>query len=575
MWQRPVVHRILIAVVFFAVVAPTLSWLQFSGGMENFNVATAQEVARDGCWAVPTLGGVPRIEKPPIVHWITALGILSSHDLGWGARWPNLIVACLMLVMVYELGRAIGDWRWGLISACICSTTLLFLKFAHQASYDINLALWVIAADVCIARAILHGERWGGLILAGFCLGIAIMCKGPISLLEAVAPAVVFVIHERWLGTTSLAPISADRQSWAGPILAGTLAMLLIALPWPIYVILHVTPPGDSLFHSFKVWYNEVTLGTESRTEHVVGWHTYLLLVPLLTTPWIVWFFWGVVLAITRWRACPPGVRLMMFLAFVPTLVMEFAASRRDRYLLPMYGPQAILAAFGLLQTLPKWGEGRTEQRVSVWIHWIILVGMTVGLPLAGAFTVGMPLPHGARFETPTGGPWYSAAFGLLAALGGLTLLAIALAIYRWRPLGLVAGSTALGLFFFVIFNWGYRSAEGNVGEGPTAAAVILNAYPDADIYNARSDLRKQVPELLMIYLNRDVHRLEHPWSLAPSHRPQVLIYPPEVPTPHPPPGFSWLGKVRLNELFYQIYGRPGVVGPVAQPTTQPGAEEG
>src|SRR5882762_8380635 len=66
-----------IVVLFFGAVAPTLSWLEFSGGMENLNIATALELRRDhpDSWLVPTLEGEPRVKKPPLTAWITAAAI--------------------------------------------------------------------------------------------------------------------------------------------------------------------------------------------------------------------------------------------------------------------------------------------------------------------------------------------------------------------------------------------------------------------------------------------------------------------------------------------------------------------
>jgi len=56
---------VLIAALFFVVAAPTLSWLEFSNGSENLNIATALEIRRTGNWLLPTLQGEPRYAKPP------------------------------------------------------------------------------------------------------------------------------------------------------------------------------------------------------------------------------------------------------------------------------------------------------------------------------------------------------------------------------------------------------------------------------------------------------------------------------------------------------------------------------
>src|SRR5205814_5182628 len=85
--RRGFVLTLLLAAAVFAVVAPTLPWLEFSGSMENLNVATALEIRRSGQWFVPMLEGEPRIAKPPLAAWMTAAAIpprlidrLSSRD---------------------------------------------------------------------------------------------------------------------------------------------------------------------------------------------------------------------------------------------------------------------------------------------------------------------------------------------------------------------------------------------------------------------------------------------------------------------------------------------------------------
>src|SRR3954467_12075225 len=63
---------LLIAAVFFAGVAPTLAWLEFSSGSENLVVETVLEMARGGPWLIPTLKGAARTTKPPLTNWICA-----------------------------------------------------------------------------------------------------------------------------------------------------------------------------------------------------------------------------------------------------------------------------------------------------------------------------------------------------------------------------------------------------------------------------------------------------------------------------------------------------------------------
>src|SRR5437762_1339331 len=70
--RRPFLLALLIAASFFAAVAPTLRWQEFSGGSENLVVETVLEMRRGGPWLIPTLVGVPRMTKPPLTAWLTA-----------------------------------------------------------------------------------------------------------------------------------------------------------------------------------------------------------------------------------------------------------------------------------------------------------------------------------------------------------------------------------------------------------------------------------------------------------------------------------------------------------------------
>src|SRR5688572_12548316 len=178
-WWGPV-----LAIVVFVSIAPTLPWLEFFNGSEILNVTTAMEIRRTGNWLMPTLQGEPRIQKPPLTAWITAASIrqstmklMSSADageraagkrqLGWDARWAALLAACGMVAAAGVIGSIVGGSTLGVVSAVVCGTTLLFMRFARLATTDIHLALWVNVANVFLALAVLRGRWWVGCVLGG------------------------------------------------------------------------------------------------------------------------------------------------------------------------------------------------------------------------------------------------------------------------------------------------------------------------------------------------------------------------------------------------------------------------
>src|SRR5947209_3172250 len=105
--RRQLPLLILLAAAFFAAIAPTLRWPQFSGDSEDNLVETVLEMRRGGPWWVPNLGGVPRLRKPPLAAWITASAVhpgtvarlervdpvereAAYRDFAFEVRWPAL-----------------------------------------------------------------------------------------------------------------------------------------------------------------------------------------------------------------------------------------------------------------------------------------------------------------------------------------------------------------------------------------------------------------------------------------------------------------------------------------------------
>jgi len=560
----------LLVVVFFAANAPLLTWMEFSNTMENLVVATAMEVRRTGHWLLPTLEGESRTKKPPLVAWITAAAIrpqtlreISNQDptareaayrrLAWEARWPSLLAACLMLVAVYEFGRAIGDDQkaptFGLVAALVCGGSFFFLRFGRTATSDVHLALWVNATNAFLAHAVFQRRRWIGCIGAGVAGGLAFMSKGPVSLLQTIVPLAAFLLWRRRRGGDEVA--SAVNGGWLYPSLAGVLAWAAVALPWYAAVLMHA---GGG--QQWSVWLKEVMRADTVRSDSPI---TYLLLVPYFV-PWIPFLAIGGWLAISvalgrevdeedRWSA--GRLVLPLLLVLLPLAVMVCFKDRKDRYLFPLIGPTAVLCALGLFHFI---------RHPSVYLdrlQWVFLAVMVLVVPVAGA----IGLVKGLRDSA--GRPWYGALTGLAAAIALLLLLVVAYMVYRRRrsAIALAVGTTAVMLAWHAVFMAGYTRAPYARSEMMDLAHKIWSAHPDAVIYNAHPDPNKRLSPDLSIYLNRPT-----PWisaqqvsNLLPAERTQliVMVVRPRTKPPAPPPGATLFLDYPHDEDHWRIYALP------------------
>ncbi|MDB5322952.1 MAG: phospholipid carrier-dependent glycosyltransferase [Phycisphaerales bacterium] len=555
--QRSVSPRALVWVgivaLFFTAVAPTLSWLEFSGGMENLNIATALELRRDhpDNWLIPTLEGKPRVKKPPLTAWLTAHAIrpqtvaaMSDADpqvrdaaatrLAWEARWPSLLAACLMLVAIYELGRVVADPTTGLVAALICGTTGLFLKFGRSAMIDVHLGLWVTIANVFLAHAILKGRRWSGCIGAGVALGLAFLLKGPIAWVQTLAPVVLFVVVRQWSDERDPdEPRTGGILRWIAPIVVGLLLMCAIALPWYLYILR--TVPG-----AWDVWTHEAIEERGEKPSSILG---YLALLPYIL-PWTICFLGGLVTA-------RRNILLAVFLAVLPLVLMSFYKDRKERYMFPVAGAAAVVAAAGIVTLARKREPWNALDRAAVIQHWVLLVAVALLLPAAAA-TTRIP-----ELTTLAHAPWLSRGAGAALTISlGVIIAALMLVRRHWLA-ALMTATVVVMLATHAIVIHGYAQTRAGLSDMRPLARAIWQTHPDALMYNAHP-LEKRASVDLSIYMNR-ITTWASPDDLAkmtPGPQPKVVVMlqDPKSPDPVPPPGWKFLAKTTRDKDWWWAF---------------------
>ena len=560
--------------VFFAAIAPTLNQTEFSSGLENLVVGTALELRRDHAptlayeaadgrpgWLVPTLEEEPRVKKPPLTPWLTALAIadatlrdLANRDpavhepawlkLAWQTRWPTLLAACLMLIATYELGRAVSDPTTALVAAIACGTSVMFLRYGRSAIIDVHLGLWVTLANLGLAHAVLHGRRWAGLTSAGLCLGVVMMLKGPVGLVQTVLPVLVYAVWTHvaaWRrldqsGEVPPPPTGAWRQ-WAGPIAVCALLMLAVAAPW--YVAVDRLVP-----EARREWFGEFSA---VRGEQPSRAYTYVALLPLLF-PWTVPFVAGLVAAARR----RGPMLLAVSLAIVPVLAMTVYKDRKDRYLLPVLTATAIVAAHGVMElTRRRTWTGLDKAMVAQ--HWALLVTAGVVLPAAAATILGTKYA-----PTEDGTPWISRPWGAGLTIGLGLLLAAGMLVRRQWLAALLGATVVVMLAAQAAMAPGY--ARTYAGQSPMReiAQAVWASAPTADLYNAHPT-GKRADVSLSIYANRPTRWIstDDLKSLAPANRPKVVLIKqgPGEPDPAPPtPAWSPMGKTRRDKDWWWAF---------------------
>ena len=488
---------------------------------------------------LPQMMGEPRVKKPPLVAWITAFAMRPATlaqlddaqtrdaayvDLAWQVRWTGLLAGCITILATFEIGRLIFSNRAGLAAAVAVSSNLLFLKYMRQSTSDVHLAMWVTIANACFVHGLVRQRWWIGSILGAIAVAMAFLCKGPVALLETVLPLVGGIFLLRSTDRADESGIGREKGLRIIQGVLGVLLFLLLATPWFIYVYRNV----PDVWH---IWTTEVTRNGATDLEPGRPW--IYVLIGVETWPWVVFGFVGLAgIWINRrdrkfWL---PVLQVML-----PLVVMVWFRDRKERYLLPMIGPAAVICGYGIA----LWLRGMRQHLRRDWMiaigHMLLLLGGGI------AFIV-----FGTSQKTVDGAHWFTHDLATWACVALLVLMTLGLIVSRRKPAALIVASLIAMMGLQALFMFGYARAVNGRSTFRPLAEAIRNQVPTATVYDWLQGDRR-VEEEFAIYLNRPVLRADLA-TLTSLDRPAVVILRQPIGTPLPQLPTPWLYLAKIND---------------------------
>lgn len=210
----------------------------------------ARRMVESGDWLIPSVNGLPRYDKPPLLYWLMALfyGLprASQWDpLGsWAAALPSALSATGLLVGLASLMRQRFGGCAGLATALAFGLSPLVLLWGRIGVADLLftallsaalIASWLQATKDSVPR------RW---LLSWVALGLAVLAKGPVALLIFSLCWLLFI----WLCRgTALQLIGRLRPC------RGLSVSLLVCVPW---YALALARDGWAFANSFFGYHN-------------------------------------------------------------------------------------------------------------------------------------------------------------------------------------------------------------------------------------------------------------------------------------------------------------------------------
>ncbi len=297
--------------------------------MEARNLATAQEMVKDGSYLIPTLNGELRLEKPPLPTWIAAgVEFLFPGSLV-AQRCVAGLVATMMIFFLYLLViRLTRDRMIGLLAALVLATSFNAVMMGRTATWDIYCHSFMLGAIYFLVTALEgKGRQWGAFALSGIFLGLSFLGKGPVSFYALLLPFLIAY-------GLSYRPRMKGK---AAPLVVMVLLFAVIAFWWMAYLY---------FFHRDMALQVAAKESSSWLNHNVRPWYYYWQF-PAEAGIWAL--FW--VTALVGYFACRKEkyrkdhtFSIVWLLSSL--ILLSVIPEKKTRYLLPILIPGAMTIAF-------------------------------------------------------------------------------------------------------------------------------------------------------------------------------------------------------------------------------------
>jgi 4-amino-4-deoxy-L-arabinose transferase-like glycosyltransferase len=376
--------------VWFAAIGFIFAALGSYGILDN-NEGLYAEIPREmlaghdwRLWVIPHLNGLPYMEKPPLLYWLTALSFSIFGVSEWSARLAPALSSLACVAMLLRFGSSVQRPQAGRLAALMFVGGVGVAQMSRTLMFDMLLTACLTGALMC-AFLYARQQKPGLLRLAYAALALALMAKGVVALLLFGLVVGVFLLPTL-LGRGGLMAVC---RAWLRP--DAILIFLLIAAPWHI---------AASMVEPIFPWFYFINehvlrfLGKREPHDYYAGpWWYYLPRMVLYLFPWSLLLL-GLIQRRSSHAEDAGGdetrtlSRFLLLAWLLPLLFFSVSSAKANYYLVVVMPFAALQIALAL------------EQRDFLAPRWRVAPGLLLAL-LAGAAACYLLL-HGARLGTET-----------------------------------------------------------------------------------------------------------------------------------------------------------------------------
>ncbi|MBS0307910.1 MAG: glycosyltransferase family 39 protein [Proteobacteria bacterium] len=360
-------------------------------------------------WIIPHLNGLPYMEKPPLLYWLTALSFAVFGVSEWSARLVPALSSLACVALLLWFGRTLARPQAGRLAAIVFVSGIGVTAMSRVLMFDMLLTALLTAALMHAYLYFLH-QRAAHLRWSYACLALALLAKGLVALI------LFGLVLVSWRILVSRSPAAIWRdviqclEPWA------LLVFLVIAVPW------HVAASMVEPIFAWFYFINEHVLrflGQREPHDYYSGpWWYYLPRMLLYLFPWSLLLLG--MLARKRQTLEPelPHLRSFLWLAWLmPLLFFSISSAKANYYLVAVMPFAALHLALAV------------EDRNGLTIAGRVLPGLLVALLALAAIGAAakMAVHEGLRILGMAQTPF------VIGMLVGIAVLGLLSAVVAWR----------------------------------------------------------------------------------------------------------------------------------------------
>jgi len=329
---------VLLLVLAVSVAFPFLGSFGLLEPDEGRFAQIGREMAASGDCLIPRLNGIEQFYKPPLVYWISAVGVRLFGVSEWTARLPSALAFVGIIWLVGWMGWRVGGRKMGWMAALILASMVEPYALGRQITLDMSLTFWVTAAMGCLVEVGLGARGRGFGYLFFLCMGFGFLAKGPMAWVVPLSAAWMWGWADKRSG-----------QKLTLPWKSGMALTFGVALSWFVVVCLKY-PELWKYFLGYEL-VERFASTTHGRSK---PWWFFLPILAIGTVPW-TGFLLG--LGAAGWRKLKDRSMTSMQWGLagavvIPFVVVSCSGSKLLTYILPIYPALALALAMGLRRGL-------------------------------------------------------------------------------------------------------------------------------------------------------------------------------------------------------------------------------